>query len=85
MVAAFAGRVDVIRELSNHALDHTLRDEEGRSPLFLAALRGKVDAMVELCSMGYSLNEKSQSGLTPMRCALFRREKPNRSADRDIG
>ncbi|GAB9473706.1 hypothetical protein Gpo141_00010854 [Globisporangium polare] len=61
-VAAFYGRVDIVRQLVCEGEDVEARDQDGATPVWLAALMGHLDVVECLAEHGANLNAVAKSG-----------------------
>lgn len=61
-VAAFYGRVDIVRQLVCEGEDVEARDQDGATPVWLAALMGHLDVVECLAEHGANLNAVAKNG-----------------------
>lgn len=75
--AAAYGNVLLVRELLNAGIDVNTRDENGLTPLHIAALNGHEEALKTLLAMqGINVNSATDKDLTPLDMALQKNNAP---------
>lgn len=61
MIASRAGHAEIVKLLSEHNADITVRDHEGRSSLFHAIEQNNIEVAQALLELGYDPNEKFEA------------------------
>jgi len=61
----------IIQLLTKHGAEINARDESGRSPLFTAAMSGRVPALDELCRLGAALDSREIHEHTVLHAAVI--------------
>ena len=74
-LAAFFGRNDILRILTQHGGDVDARNRDKNTPLHQAAFTGGVDAINILIQAGAHVSAQNESGETPMHVAAYVEER----------
>ena len=70
-LAAFGGRLDIVKYFTEKGADVLIKDNLGRAPLHGAAYRGGLDVVEYLVEKGADLHVKDNEDITPLHIAAF--------------
>ncbi len=65
-----SGDMETVRKLSEKSSNLSMTDEEGRTPLHVAATNGNTEAISQLLQAGASIDSKGKYGRTPLMLAI---------------